>query len=1044
MDPTYNLSHSRNLEVNSTYSLYLTSGHHGKLQTSPSGVFHIYSKGDVELPAADHRPGDSFVEKERRYRPMSTDTIVSSLQPGLTRDSLRSAKTDSRASRGERQQPHLAYTIVSSLQTGLTRDSLRSAKTDSPSRGERQQPHLARKHLTAYQAHCSYQYGFQKPMSESRTPSRSSNGDGGFISDAFTTDASTSSGRAFDFGRRLKAKLPKVLQNPSEFVFNDLRTASKSCREEASAYQAHCSYQYGFQKPMSESRTPSRSSNGDGGFISDAFTTEASTSSGRAFDFGRRLKAKLPKVLQNPMASLSSVVDLVDSALAPVVYRENYYNGAAVLPRIDFATLPLQPMFWRCRKCGLEQLFAPTSPKCPICGHAVAKSITGCHYVAKGDVQMINEALTSQKNCLTSDQLEEKDEREAKKIYNRVVAFCREYQTTFIDDGFPHSERAIGDFNRLGDAARIGSRLREVPSIVWLRPTQMYTKDGRKFMWTVFKDTQPTDIEQGLLGNCWFLSALAVIAERPDILEKIVLTKVYNKDGVYMIRLCVDGLWKVVVLDDFFPCYSTNNSMVFSVGRRNQLWVPLIEKALAKQLGNYVALRAGRSLEGLAYLTGAPCVLLDIEDQSLDKDIVWATLLSSREANFLMGCSCGAGLKTVDENEFKSVGLVSQHAYSLLDVRQVGTNRLVRLRNPWGRFVWKGPWSEGCPRWTPALRKQLNPNGVEAGTFWMSFEDFYKYFDSVDIAKVRYGWSETRLQLNVRGQWGAGNSEAVRILVERPTENDIMVLVHRQGATGDSVGELVIRSPRKVAGFRPTEVCFTLYQCGSRVHLNPNDIMVLVHRQGATGDSVGELVIRSPRKVAGFVSTGDVFLAPGVYYACVFSFSQFNSSNDVNCVLAVHSSKDILSHIIHVSPHMFADSLAELLLKEGKMHTTLQGCVTRYIAENFGGLILMAENLHEHRVIRVRTDCQESGNVLSTRAGFLAMDVIPPMHRQILMLLTQCEMSQKYWVKHLVQLQTSTIPQLNEWTPEEPYAQHVPRFDNPTTAFLHAPRPIFM
>ncbi|KAK0412040.1 hypothetical protein QR680_005999 [Steinernema hermaphroditum] len=761
---------------------------------------------------------------------------------------------------------------------------------------------------------------------------------------------------------------------------------------------------------MSVPSTPSRSSNGTGGFISDAFTTDASTSTGRAFDFGRRLKAKLPKVLQNPMASISSVVDLVDSALTPVGYRDNnLYSSAACLPRIDFATLPLNPMFWRCRKCGLEQLFAPTAPKCPICGHAVVKSMSGCHYIAKSDVQMINEALTSRKNCLTSSQLEEKDEREAKKIYNRVVAFCREHQTSFIDDGFPHSERAIGDFNSLGDPARIGARLREIPSVVWLRPTQMYTKDGRKFMWTVFKDTQPTDIEQGLLGNCWFLSALAVIAERPDILEKIVLTKVYNKDGVYMIRLCVDGLWKVVVLDDFFPCYRSSNSMVFSVGRRNQLWVPLIEKALAKQLGNYVALRAGRSLEGLAYLTGAPCVLLDLEDQSLDKDIIWASLLSSREAHFLMGCSCGAGLKRVDENEFKNVGLVPQHAYSLLDVRQVGVNRLVRLRNPWGRFVWKGAWSDGCPKWTAQLRRELSPHGVEAGTFWMSFDDFYKYFDSVDIAKVRYGWAETRLQLNIRGQWGAGNSEAVRIFVEHPTE-----------------------------------VCFTLYQCGSRVHLNPNDIMVLVHRQGASTDSVGELVIRSPRKVTGFVSTGDVFLSPGVYYACIFSFSQFNTDNDVECVLAVHSSKPILSQVIHVSPHMFADSLGELLLKEGKLHTTLQGCVSRYMAEDFGGLIIMAENLHENRVIHVKTDCQQSGNVLSTRGGFLAMDVIPPMHRQILMILTQCEMTQKYWIEHRLHLRSGVSPQLNEWTPEEPYAQHLPRFENPTTTFLHAPRPIFM
>ncbi|KAL8559577.1 hypothetical protein ACOMHN_018740 [Nucella lapillus] len=339
---------------------------------------------------------------------------------------------------------------------------------------------------------------------------------------------------------------------------------------------------------------------------------------------------------------------------------------------------------WRCGCCTFLNR---RDEKCRVCGafkdgtspNQRLRPLTPLHCTPAPNASTSGSELVTpptpggmyREESLLMDDLQKVVEQDAVERRSLILAFCMQNKEPFVDDSFPPAPTSLYLDANKPQFSR---------NIMWQRPRHIVSLDGmRKQPWAVYRTPMPEDIMQGILGNCWFLSSLAVLGEIPSLVERIVLTRDYCEEGVYQVRLCKDGLWTTVLIDDLLPCDAAGH-LVFSQARRKQLWVPLIEKAMAKLHGSYEALVAGKCIEGLATLTGAPCESIPLQadeakGRQVDPDLVWAKLLSCRDMKFLMGASCGGGTMKTDESHFEQMGLRARHAYSILDIQDVDGNK---------------------------------------------------------------------------------------------------------------------------------------------------------------------------------------------------------------------------------------------------------------------------------------------------------------------------------------------------------------------------------
>jgi len=83
--------------------------------------------------------------------------------------------------------------------------------------------------------------------------------------------------------------------------------------------------------------------------------------------------------------------------------------------------------------------------------------------------------------------------------------------------------------------------------------------------------------------------------------------------------------------------------------------------------------------------------------------------------------------------------LYGNHAYSIIQVKEIGQIKLLQIKNPHGSPTWKGDWSGFDANWSPenlkkiALDKRTIEEDYNNGLFWMEYYDWKIHFQKVTI-----------------------------------------------------------------------------------------------------------------------------------------------------------------------------------------------------------------------------------------------------------------------------------------------------------------------
>ena len=206
----------------------------------------------------------------------------------------------------------------------------------------------------------------------------------------------------------------------------------------------------------------------------------------------------------------------------------------------------------------------------------------------------------------------------------------------------------------------------------------------------------PADVNQGYVGDCYFLSTLASVAKLdPSLIRKDVVA---NGDGTFTVDFLNGKTQNQIRVNADLPVWPGGELAYAGLGVQNSLWVAVVEKAFAvyrTHSDSYASIGGGWMNEVFS-------------DLGLKNETIIAAATATVLSNLIKADVKAGDFVTyaTDDSIVGGAPLIADHAYMIDGVNTDAHGNVIsiRLRNPWGNGgpAVDGAFDDGYVTITPA------------------------------------------------------------------------------------------------------------------------------------------------------------------------------------------------------------------------------------------------------------------------------------------------------------------------------------------------------